>query len=317
MSTGNTLQIGDEIVAYTGISQEPPYGFTGCTRGQWGTKRVGPRPRRDGSSIWSRPTAAYIPDENSTLVDEVADCIAKAFNTCGFDMIYLDGSEGMRTAHAVATMKRAIFTQAPGTRAGRVQFRLVGRVAVPLARRGLGSSGVRLQPVHRLALRGTCALQRQTSCCPGTWAGGSSPDPRTTTPACSRRTWSTSAASASAGTGRCRCRASPPARTPPNARQNEYLDDAGPLRTAAAGSALQRERQSQAAHAERAVPLGPGRPGQLAAPAYRLPRAQGDLARRRHRSTGRSRTGTRRSLRSCASRRSMRASPTMRPRACS
>ena len=39
MSTGNTLQIGDEIVAYTGISQEPPYGFTGCTRGQWGTKR--------------------------------------------------------------------------------------------------------------------------------------------------------------------------------------------------------------------------------------------------------------------------------------
>ena len=47
-------------------------------------------------------------------MDELAECIAKVFNTCGFDMIYLDGSEGMRTAHAVAKMKRAIFTRLKG-----------------------------------------------------------------------------------------------------------------------------------------------------------------------------------------------------------
>jgi len=113
MSTGNTLQIGDEIVAYTGISQQPPYGFTGCTRGQWGTKRSA-HDRGAAARHLVASYCSYIPDENSTLVGELADCIAKVFNTCGFDMIYLDGSEGMRTAHAVATMKRAIFTKLQG-----------------------------------------------------------------------------------------------------------------------------------------------------------------------------------------------------------
>jgi hypothetical protein len=142
MSTGNTLQIGDEIVAYTGLSQEPPdnsrqpacgdsaliparcgstalaaarppYGFTGCTRGQWGTKRSA---HARGATVQHLVATycTYIPDEDSTLVDELADCIAKAFNTCRCDMIYQDGSEGMRTAHAVAKMKRAIFTKLQG-----------------------------------------------------------------------------------------------------------------------------------------------------------------------------------------------------------
>jgi hypothetical protein len=113
MSTGNTIQIGDEIVAYAGISQEPPYGFTGCTRGQWGTKRSA----HDKGATAQHLVATYctyIPDEDTTLVDELADCIAKAFNTCRCDMIYFDGSEGMRTAHAVAKMKRAIFTRLHG-----------------------------------------------------------------------------------------------------------------------------------------------------------------------------------------------------------
>ena len=113
MSTGNTLQIGDEIVAYTGISSEPPYGFTGCTRGQWGTKRS-PHDQGATAEHLVATYCTYIPDEDSTLVDELAECIAKVFNTCGFDMIYLDGSEGMRTAHAVAKMKRAIFTKLRG-----------------------------------------------------------------------------------------------------------------------------------------------------------------------------------------------------------
>jgi hypothetical protein len=113
MSTGNTLQIGDEIVAYKGISQEPPYGFTGCIRGQWGTKRSA-HDRGATAEHLVATYCSYIPDENSTLVGELADCIANAFNTCGCDMIYLDGSEGMRTSHAVATMKRAIFAKLQG-----------------------------------------------------------------------------------------------------------------------------------------------------------------------------------------------------------
>ena len=113
MGTGNTIQIGDEIIAYKGISQEPPYGFTDCTRGQWGTKRSA-HERGATAQHLVATYGSYIPDEDSTLVGELADCIANTFNTCGFDMIYLDGSEGMRTAHAVAKMKRAIFTRLQG-----------------------------------------------------------------------------------------------------------------------------------------------------------------------------------------------------------
>ncbi len=113
LSTGNTLQIGDEIVAYSGISQDPPYGFTGCTRGQWGTRRSAHAQGATAEHLVAS-YCCYIPDENSTLVDEVADCIARPFNACRADMIYLDGSEGMRTAHAVATMKHAIFTRLQG-----------------------------------------------------------------------------------------------------------------------------------------------------------------------------------------------------------
>jgi hypothetical protein len=113
MSTGNTLQIGDEIVAYSGISRKSPYGFTGCTRGQWGTKRSAHQQGATAQHLVAT-YCSYIPDEDSTLVDELAECIATVFNTCGFDMIYLDGSEGMRTAHAVAKMKRAIFTRLKG-----------------------------------------------------------------------------------------------------------------------------------------------------------------------------------------------------------
>jgi hypothetical protein len=113
MGTGNTLQVGDEIIAYKGISQERPYGFTGCTRGQWNT-RPSAHDRGAAAHHLVASYCSYIPDEDSTLVDELADCIASAFNACGGDMIYLDGSEGMRTAHAVAKMKRAIFAKLRG-----------------------------------------------------------------------------------------------------------------------------------------------------------------------------------------------------------
>ena len=113
MSTGNTIQIDDEIIAYTGISHQPPYSFTGCTRGQWGTKRAA----HEKGATASHPVAsycAYMPDEKTSLVDELAGCIAKAFSACKADMIYMDGSEGMKTTHAVATMKRAIFAKLKG-----------------------------------------------------------------------------------------------------------------------------------------------------------------------------------------------------------
>ncbi|MGQ9574953.1 MAG: hypothetical protein ACUVUC_06510 [Thermoguttaceae bacterium] len=108
-SRGNVLQIGEELIQYTGLSQEPPFGFTGCRRGAFGTR---PAPHETGNAVhhlFVRYTS-FLPDQNSTLVEELAERIAGVFNTCGFDMIYQDGAEGMPGGwRGVARMREAIF----------------------------------------------------------------------------------------------------------------------------------------------------------------------------------------------------------------
>jgi len=104
--TGNVLQIEDELVQYSALA---PTGFTGCTRGAFGTK-ARPHPKGAAAGHLFVRYMAFQPDENSTLVDDVAECIARVFNTCEFDMIYMDGAEGMVGGwHGVGKMREAIF----------------------------------------------------------------------------------------------------------------------------------------------------------------------------------------------------------------
>ena len=110
-SHGNVIQIDDELIQYTLLAEKPPYGFTNCTRGAFGTKTQSHEKGAAVHHLFVRYTS-FLPDENSTLVDEVAECIARAFNTCGFDMIYMDGAEGMMGGwHGVAKMRGAIFNK--------------------------------------------------------------------------------------------------------------------------------------------------------------------------------------------------------------
>ena len=53
----------------------------------------------------------FVPDEHASLVEDVADAIAKVYNTCGFDQIYMDGAEAMRGEYGIGRMRRAIFTR--------------------------------------------------------------------------------------------------------------------------------------------------------------------------------------------------------------
>lgn len=107
-SSGNVVRIGEELVQFTGLLREPPYGFTGCRRGAMGTRPAAHAKGAKADHLYTR-YASFLPDEDSTLLDEVADRIAGVFNTCKFDMIYMDGAEGMGDWYAVAKMRRAIF----------------------------------------------------------------------------------------------------------------------------------------------------------------------------------------------------------------
>jgi hypothetical protein len=108
-SHGNVIRIGDELIQYSGLSRQPPYGFTGCKRGAFGTKVAAHAKGAAVGHLFVR-YRAFQPDENSTLVDDVAAAIAGVFNTCGFDMIYMDGAEGMSGGwRGVAKMRAAIF----------------------------------------------------------------------------------------------------------------------------------------------------------------------------------------------------------------
>ena len=230
-------------------------------------------------------------------------------------MIYLDGSEGMRTAHAVAKMKRAIFT------------RLQGRVLVESSSGSWGAwpfhsrVGAWDHPLYgfnRFTDLHCEDLQRDSAneLLPGHmgwWViTGPSADHAGMFPEdmeyfcgkCLGWDWSMSIEGVTAGP------------TPPNARQNEYLAMLGRY-----------ERLRLARHFPESVKARLRTPKEQ----FRLAQedkgnwqfrptdylaAQGDLAGRRHAVPGPCRTGTRLSLRSCASRRSTPASPTLRRRVC-
>jgi len=108
---GNVVQIGDELIQFEGLA---PTGFTACRRGAFGTKAA---PHAQGTPVHHLFVryCAFQPDPASTLVDDVAECIARVYNTCGFDMIYMDGAEGMFGGwHGVSKMRAAIFQRLKG-----------------------------------------------------------------------------------------------------------------------------------------------------------------------------------------------------------
>ena len=111
---GNALLVEDEIIQYTGLAAVSPAGFTGCKRGAFGTKA---RPHAKGTPVHHLFVryGLFQPDESQGLVDDLAEAIARVFNAAGFDMIYLDGLEGMAGGwHGEAKMADAIFRRLKG-----------------------------------------------------------------------------------------------------------------------------------------------------------------------------------------------------------
>ncbi len=91
------LQFGGELLSYESASSGPPWKFLGARRGAHST-RVTAHPRGEVGGIldvseYGIPASCYA-DQNTDLQDEVAAKLARAYN-CGFDYVYLDGSEGV------------------------------------------------------------------------------------------------------------------------------------------------------------------------------------------------------------------------------
>ena len=90
------LQFGGELFGYTGYTTQPPYKFTGVTRGHCATRPQEHPFGQVGGVLDVSEFAAlscYI-DQRTTLQDEVAEKIARLYD-CGFAFCYMDGSEGV------------------------------------------------------------------------------------------------------------------------------------------------------------------------------------------------------------------------------
>jgi hypothetical protein len=87
--------IGDEIVQYELIGPEGVWNtFLGCKRGAWGTQAAAHRAGEIGYHFGVDGCInGYIIDQETDLLDEVADRIGGIFTDCGFDMVYFDGGE--------------------------------------------------------------------------------------------------------------------------------------------------------------------------------------------------------------------------------
>ncbi len=88
-----TLRVDGELINFAGASRQPPFAFTQCARGAYGTT---PTAHDKGAKVYhlTECFGLFAPDGDSTLLDELADATADFYNYCGFDMMYLDALDG-------------------------------------------------------------------------------------------------------------------------------------------------------------------------------------------------------------------------------
>lgn len=105
---GNVIRIGTELIEYSDFTVEPPYRFTGLVRGRYGSP-VAAHAAGERADYLRQRYLAFYPEPGTKLADEVAEAIAKVYNTCGIDQIYFDGSEGMGTRYNIDWMRNRMF----------------------------------------------------------------------------------------------------------------------------------------------------------------------------------------------------------------
>jgi hypothetical protein len=87
------IRIDDELILFEKPSHSPPYGFTSCTRGAFGTMRTA---HSKGARVehLTQMFFLFAPKAGSELFLEIARETARTYNEGGFEMIYLDALDG-------------------------------------------------------------------------------------------------------------------------------------------------------------------------------------------------------------------------------
>ena len=88
------LKLGNELIEFEGVTNTPPYKFTGCKRGLHGT-RVTPHEVNENAYHLKEMFGLFLPDPDSELFVEIARNHAKIVNENNFDGIYLDAIDGI------------------------------------------------------------------------------------------------------------------------------------------------------------------------------------------------------------------------------
>jgi hypothetical protein len=88
-----TLRIGSELIEFRGVTQSPPYKFTGIRRGANGTKRSSHRAGEVAYHLSER-FGRFVPGPETGLFNEMAKRQAEIVNHCAFDGIYFDAIDG-------------------------------------------------------------------------------------------------------------------------------------------------------------------------------------------------------------------------------
>ncbi|MFA5814539.1 MAG: hypothetical protein WC865_02850 [Bacteroidales bacterium] len=88
-----SLRIGSELIEFTGVTQTPPYKFTGCKRGANGTKVSS---FDTGEKIFHlrEMFGRFVPGPETALFNEIAGRTATIVSDYGFDGIYFDAIDG-------------------------------------------------------------------------------------------------------------------------------------------------------------------------------------------------------------------------------
>lgn len=88
------LRIDDELMTYTSLSLEPPFGFTGVTRAAYGTSAAAHAPGAEVAHVRTDESRGiFIINQRTDLLDAHTRDIADTYNAAGFDWIYFDGAE--------------------------------------------------------------------------------------------------------------------------------------------------------------------------------------------------------------------------------